>query len=228
MKTTDPLEAVRCLFNQIAPQAPQLSPTEVREHLRDWAGGDDAKLLSGSRQYVEPEVIAHFQALRLNFDFEFFRIEYEPRWRCVFAKSFYSGVVNFLLVWRQGDEFSVTATGDFPAGGLVDNDASVIQKPQTAMNGFKKVAGLSRFWRCPGCGVVLQKKPNPAPGTMFTNTIRCGGCNRGYERSAVVGGAYDLAEIEFTCPWCATQLRGPGEQLLGKPCPACSRILPSG
>ncbi len=86
------------------------------------------------------------------------------------------------------------------------------------------LSGPSNFWRCPSCRTILQKRTSMGAGV--TGMVTCGGCNRTYSYSDVYGGSYDLPEVELNCPHCSTHLRGPKDDLLGKPCPACNRTLP--
>jgi len=115
MQITDPGEAVRLLFDDVAPRLRELTGEQIELYRRDWAGGEDLQLYTGSRQYVESLILPFFETLRWKLKFEGFVIELEERWQCAFVKTFYSGMVNFLLVWRSMDGFSVTATGYFPA-----------------------------------------------------------------------------------------------------------------
>ena len=91
------------------------------------------------------------------------------------------------------------------------------------------LSGNSHFWRCPNCRAILQKRGSPglSPGAFVTGMVTCGGCNRTYSHSAVYGGDYDMPEVELNCPHCSTHLRGPKDDLLGGPCPACNRPLPT-
>jgi rubrerythrin len=92
-----------------------------------------------------------------------------------------------------------------------------------------RVSGPSRFWRCPGCRGILQKN-DPLPGLSrydsVIGSVTCGACGHSVPRDRVYGGVYDVAEVQLTCPYCSTVLRGPAEMLLGKACPSCTRNLP--
>lgn len=92
----------------------------------------------------------------------------------------------------------------------------------------RHLSGPSNFWRCPNCRAILQKREQFqfSPGATVTGMVTCGGCNRTYSHSDVYGGRYDMPEVELHCPSCSTHLRGPKDDLLGKPCPACNRTLP--
>jgi hypothetical protein len=93
----------------------------------------------------------------------------------------------------------------------------------------KHLSGPSNFWRCPNCSAILQKRGSLgfSTGATVTGMVTCGGCQRTYSYEAVYAGRYDMPEVELNCPSCATHLRGPKEELLGYPCPACNRMLPS-
>lgn len=76
----------------------------------------------------------------------------------------------------------------------------------------------------------MQKRtafPGLTAGVTLVGMVTCGGCQRSFSHLDVYGGKYDLPEVELNCPHCSTQLRGPEADLLGKPCPACNRSLPS-
>jgi predicted RNA-binding Zn-ribbon protein involved in translation (DUF1610 family) len=37
---------------------------------------------------------------------------------------------------------------------------------------------------------------------------------------------YDVEEVEGTCDNCGKSLQGVREEILGKPCPACGKLIP--
>lgn len=102
-------DAIRILFEKAMPHAPVLTHDQIIKYSRDWADGD-AGLHWGSQQEIEALVLRHFQSLEQKPRFEIFRIETNDRWMCVFATTFYSGVANFLLVWREENKFAVAHT----------------------------------------------------------------------------------------------------------------------
>ena len=93
------------------------------------------------------------------------------------------------------------------------------------------LGGPSRFWRCPKCRSIIQKPqasdPFAGTGAMVVGSVTCGSCGASLPRGDIYGGKYDLPEVRLNCPHCGVLLQGPGEDLLGKPCPGCSQILPS-
>lgn len=126
-----------------------------------------------------------------------------------------AGLTPRLLAAASGlaEELGLLEDGDRPAGA----DTAHI----------KHLPGQSRFWRCPACGAVLPKRDSPgaSPDAIVVGLVTCGGCNRTYPYDAVYGGDYDLPEVELNCPHCAVHLRGPAQELLGGPCPACGQQL---
>jgi hypothetical protein len=96
---------------------------------------------------------------------------------------------------------------------------------------IEHLQGPSSYWRCPLCQGVLQKS-DPIPGLSRYDSVQgsvtCGGCGHVYSRDVIYSGKYDLPEVKLTCPHCSTLLKGPGESLLGKPCPSCAQRLPKG
>lgn len=115
MTTTHPREAARFLLQEVLPALPELTDEQIRERHRDWSGGDGLIFRYGSVELLEPLVLAHFQALTRKARFEDIRIATEERWHCAFVKTFYSGMVNFLLVWKAADGVAVAATSEFPS-----------------------------------------------------------------------------------------------------------------
>jgi len=94
---------------------------------------------------------------------------------------------------------------------------------------IERIQGPSRFWRCPSCGATLQKKENlmvEYPDADVGGSVTCGGCRESFDYLDVYTGKYDLPEIRFACPHCSKTLRGPADELLGKPCPACDKPIP--
>jgi predicted RNA-binding Zn-ribbon protein involved in translation (DUF1610 family) len=95
---------------------------------------------------------------------------------------------------------------------------------------IERINGHSRFWRCPTCRTLLQKSMSNTfgPNTRISGAATCGACGTTFSQGDVYGGEYDLPEVKLQCPSCKAWLQGPGEELLGKPCPACKKILPTG
>lgn len=92
---------------------------------------------------------------------------------------------------------------------------------------FKTVTGRTLFYRCPDCNVLLRKRSvegiENAEG--FTS---CSECGSSFPYGDVYyKGLYDIDEVEGRCPHCDAHLRGPTNDLLGKPCPACDKPLPA-
>ena len=92
----------------------------------------------------------------------------------------------------------------------------------------EELPGPSDYWRCAGCERIIKKARKVPPGTTVVGRVKCGGCGKAYSASDVYGGLYDLPEVKLNCPKCSALLRGPGEDLLGKPCPSCNEVLPGG
>jgi hypothetical protein len=103
--TRDPEEAASSLFGDMLPAAPLLARRDADRLFHDWAGSDTSALTLKRASVSECEALArkHFRQLSARSGFENIRLELNPRWQCVFVKTFYSGVVNFLLVWRYQD-----------------------------------------------------------------------------------------------------------------------------
>ena len=93
---------------------------------------------------------------------------------------------------------------------------------------IKTLPGPSLFWRCPNCSAILKKRQlqGLSDDAQITGVVTCGGCQRTYSYKDVYGGRFDLPEVELLCPHCSTHLRGPRDDLLGKPCPSCKKPLP--
>jgi hypothetical protein len=92
---------------------------------------------------------------------------------------------------------------------------------------IKYPSGPSNFWRCPDCRAILQKGAQlGSSGATTLGTVSCGNCGHVHPHSDIYGGKYDLPEVELNCPRCQTHLRGPKDELLGSPCPACDSPLP--
>ncbi len=100
---------------------------------------------------------------------------------------------------------------------------------------LRRLPGPSTFWRCPNCNSILQKTKAATSGLQslglqgasIVGSVSCGSCSRSHAASAVYGGQYDLPEVDLHCPHCSTHIRGPEIELLGQPCPACNRTLPT-
>jgi uncharacterized CHY-type Zn-finger protein len=128
------------------------------------------------------------------------------------------------------------APGAKSAGNFEDLVMSVLDEdePETTTSTsadahVQKVAGPSRFWRCPKCEAVWEKKPLKNPdlqGSRIKAMVRCETCAAAYDYQEVQAGKYDTPEISLTCPKCHVQLSGPAVDLLGKPCAACGTQLP--
>lgn len=91
---------------------------------------------------------------------------------------------------------------------------------------------MAEFWRCPGCRAVLRKDATSMrvwadrrPGDSIGGFVTCGGCQSQFSFAEIYGGRYDLVVAHLTCGRCGTRLRGPSEELLGYPCPACGATL---
>lgn len=94
---------------------------------------------------------------------------------------------------------------------------------------IKYLSGPSNFWRCPNCQAILEKRAVlDALGASVVGVVTCGNCGRHHSSADVYDGKYDLPEVELNCPHCHVLLRGPQDDLLGYPCPACNRPLPEG
>lgn len=98
--------------------------------------------------------------------------------------------------------------------------------------GQRESSQTSEFWRCPGCRGVLRKDTlsmrlwvEQRPGDSLGGFVTCGGCQSQYAFADIYGGRYDLLTINLVCRACKTQLRGPREELVGNPCPACGERL---
>lgn len=92
---------------------------------------------------------------------------------------------------------------------------------------FAHVTGKSLFYRCPSCNVLLRKRSvEGLPDAIGTTS--CSECKASFSYSDVYyDGRYDVPEVEGKCPTCAAALRGPADDLLGKPCPSCNAMLPA-
>ena len=94
---------------------------------------------------------------------------------------------------------------------------------------LNRVKGKSKYWRCKKCNAILEKKYDPNINldvSEVTGYVSCGHCGESYNRDFVYTvGLYDLYEVEGTCPRCGQALRGPGIELLDKPCPACGKLI---
>ncbi|MGH9871843.1 MAG: HEAT repeat domain-containing protein [Pyrinomonadaceae bacterium] len=92
---------------------------------------------------------------------------------------------------------------------------------------FKHITGKSLFYRCPSCNVLLRKRSVEGIADAV-GTTSCNQCNASFPYGDVYyKGMYDVTEVEGACPSCAAVLRGPTDDLLGKPCPSCNTMLPS-
>ena len=92
---------------------------------------------------------------------------------------------------------------------------------------FSHVTGKSLFYRCPSCNVLLRKRSVEGIADAV-GTTSCSECNASFNYGDVYyKGLYDIAEVEGKCPSCNAVLRGPTDDLLGKPCPSCNAMLPS-
>lgn len=92
---------------------------------------------------------------------------------------------------------------------------------------FAHVTGKSLFYRCPSCNVLLRKRSVEGIADAV-GTTSCSECNASFPYGDVYyKGLYDVAEVEGKCPSCNAVLRGPGDDLLGKPCPSCNATLPA-
>ena len=114
MKTQDPTEAVRALFEDTVTRVPPLSDRQIESHLRDWSGDANLKPIYGSRQELEAIVLPYFQFYLRQPRFEQFDIDENPRWQCAFVRIFYSGRSGLLLLWNGTNRLAVMATGEFP------------------------------------------------------------------------------------------------------------------
>jgi hypothetical protein len=113
MTTRNPSLAARHIFDELA--LPELPDDEIRRRFRDWCGGHDIVLHTGSRAWVESLVGDHLQALSGKPWIEHFVVEHHGCWECAFVRSLYSGMANLMVVWRGTGHFAVAATGEFPA-----------------------------------------------------------------------------------------------------------------
>lgn len=63
------------------------------------------------------------------------------------------------------------------------------------------VKSADLYWKCPNCGVVLEKNPLTqelyrdamAKGSVFTGTVTCASCGRGFATGDVYSGKFDVA-----------------------------------
>lgn len=110
VKTQNTEEAVSAVFRDMLSLVPVLTEQQIDGYFRDWGGNADVSLQQASAATCESTVQAHLSELRRHAGFESFRVQIEPRWKCVLVNTFYGGVCNLLLVWRKQDSCVVTHT----------------------------------------------------------------------------------------------------------------------
>lgn len=108
VKTTDPGDTVRAVFEQFAPKISILPREAIDKHYRDWASGHGV-FAFGSQSHVQSIILAHLWSLKWR-DGYTFRIKFEDRWECVIVHAFYQRVANTLVVWRGIDFYGVAHT----------------------------------------------------------------------------------------------------------------------
>jgi hypothetical protein len=110
-----------------------------------------------------------------------------------------------------------------------EESVEVLDARPSAAN-VKTVSGPSHFWRCPKCQALWEKKSLSTSGLQNSRIkamVRCETCGTAYDYQTVHDGKYDAAEVAIRCPKCHLELTGPGDDLLGQPCPGCGAKLPA-
>jgi len=92
---------------------------------------------------------------------------------------------------------------------------------------FLPSIGEKKHWRCPKCKGINRKGTDYSSVEGSAGQEACKFCGEKVMRDFIYEvRLYDVEEVEGTCDNCGKSLQGVREEILGKPCPACGKLIP--